>query len=372
MGALTVDMEESGVLHVFSVLDRGGAELRTLDVVRQTGMRFVFLSVSGRRGGLDEAVRDAGHCVHHLRVRGPSGMLRAIRLLKAERVRVVHSHLGAASSEILLAAWIARVPVRIAHCRSDAVGGRRALAKTLYLALSAWVVRSTATAIVAVSPSSLAGSDLQRGRWRTRARVLPNGLDAATLRTRAERSLSARQRTEERLVVANVARLDKAKNRVRAIRIWAEIAKQKASTLKLIGPIAAADAEYARTVSARPEVLATGSCVEYVGESELVPEHLGDSDVLLMTSMREGLPGVVLEALATGTPVVASNLPGVMWISSLTKGITSVSLEADDEEWCRAVLSATASGANIAESFAASPFQIGAATDAHLMLWGLR
>ena len=59
-----------------------------------------------------------------------------------------------------------------------------------------------------------------------------------------------------------------------------------------------------------------------VGERWDLPEWLCSADLLLVTSMREGLPGVVLEAVAAGTPVVASDLPGVRWLEEFSMEYT--------------------------------------------------
>ena len=51
--------------------------------------------------------------------------------------------------------------------------------------------------------------------------------------------------------------------------------------------------------------------VSFLGLRKDVPDILSASDVTVHSSLREGLPRVVLEALAVGTPVVATAVGGV-------------------------------------------------------------
>lgn len=359
-------------MHVFNSLGRGGAELRTLEIVRESNLRFAFLSVSGAPAVLDDVVRSEGHLLHLQRVRGPIGIINAARFMKRNDIRVVHSHLGAASGPVLVAAMLAGVPVRIAHSRSDAVGGRDSLQKRVLLAVSRLMVRCVATQIVAVSPSALKGSGLARGRWQQRAAVVPNGLDSRVLRARAEAARGARQRGESGLVVAQIAREEVSKNRSRGLRIWAELARTQRTTLRAIGSMNAEDHALALKLAGDPAVLAAGSRIDFVGETSSIAEELGKSDVLLVTSKREGLPGVVLEALACGTPVVSTNLPGVQWIASETSGVTMLSLDDEDTEWTSAVVLASSMNRDIiASDYEHSPFLLQNATKAHLALWAL-
>lgn len=81
-------------------------------------------------------------------------------------------------------------------------------------------------------------------------------------------------------------------------------------------------AEIVLMVSGR-EGSATGSLVSLIGDLGLtdrvrllgyrsdVGDLLAAADVLVHPSRTEGFPGVVLEAMAVGTPIVASDLPGV-------------------------------------------------------------
>lgn len=49
-----------------------------------------------------------------------------------------------------------------------------------------------------------------------------------------------------------------------------------------------------------------------------IPQVMADSDLLLVTSRKEGLPRVILESLASGTPVLSSNVGDVSYATSNT------------------------------------------------------
>ncbi|MDB4984641.1 MAG: glycosyltransferase [Patescibacteria group bacterium] len=50
--------------------------------------------------------------------------------------------------------------------------------------------------------------------------------------------------------------------------------------------------------------------VEYLGEVNDVVPHLKNSDVIVLPSYREGLPKSILEGMAMGMPVIATDIPG--------------------------------------------------------------
>ena len=51
--------------------------------------------------------------------------------------------------------------------------------------------------------------------------------------------------------------------------------------------------------------------VEFVGWTDQVESYLLKSDIFVLSSRNEGLPGVIIEAMSTGLPVVAMDAGGI-------------------------------------------------------------
>jgi glycosyltransferase involved in cell wall biosynthesis len=98
------------------------------------------------------------------------------------------------------------------------------------------------------------------------------------------------------------------KNLEAALLAFSEIERKMANVrLILIGPVL--DREEASRILKLGETL---SSFEYLGEKPHVEvqKFIAASDVFLNTSLNEGMPGAVLEAMASGIPVLASDITG--------------------------------------------------------------
>lgn len=80
-----------------------------------------------------------------------------------------------------------------------------------------------------------------------------------------------------------------------------------------------------------------GDRVEILGRRGDVLERMRDSDLLLLPTRYEGMPNVVLEAMAVGLPVATLRVEGVS--SLLGEGLEAQSVEREDwEGWVRLVI----------------------------------
>ncbi|WP_174528990.1 glycosyltransferase family 4 protein [Micromonospora maritima] len=361
---------------MFGALDIGGAELRTIDLLPTliaAGADVHFVTLSGRAGVLAPDVERLGARVHPLPLdlRFP---VRFVRLLRRLRAEVVHSDVATFSGALLLLAAVARTPVRIAHFRSDGDGRADSLRRRLQRRVMRRLIDRHATDIVAVSPGSLTYG--YRPGWESdpRCRVIPNGLDLARLARPTDLDLrTAVGAVPGDVVCLHVGRASPEKRR------WllppAVAALESFGVSARLAFAGAHDAEDDARVRRAAETHRVGDRVRLLGPRDDVGALMRQADVVLLPSDREGLPGVVLEALATGTRVVASDLPGVRFIAEHLPGVTVVARDAAPDEWAKAICEATTgAGADrdvdaAVRAFRSSLFSLDSAALAHLSMY---
>jgi glycosyltransferase involved in cell wall biosynthesis len=238
------------------------------------------------------------------RMPGPSSVLHAVSLagiVKRERPDVVHLHSSSAGLSGRLAVRGRRPTIFQPHAWSfEAVGG------PLRAAAAAWERTGSrwATAIVCVSEAErLRGEEHGiRARWL----VVPNGVDlgAFSEASAGERS-AARRRLElgEGPLVVCIGRLSRQKGQDVLLDAWpAVLARVADARLVLVG-----DGPDGKELRRR-----AGDGVQLVGHREDVDEWLAAADVVALPSRWEGMSLGMLEAMARGRSIVATDVPGAL------------------------------------------------------------
>jgi glycosyltransferase involved in cell wall biosynthesis len=323
------------VLHIFGRMDRGGAEMRTVELLRvldQSKFAFEFCALSGLRGELDHEIEVLGGKVHPVKL-GICFPWKFLSLLRTRRYDAVHSHVHYFTGFILLLAAAGGVPQRIAHFRSTADGKGGHSWRRARNAILKYLVNLCATDIVGVSKAALELS-MGPGCWNdARCQVIYNGITVKAYQAGGDRT---GVRTEfgvpdDATLLIHVGRMDPAKNHERLIRIFYRFSLLVPNTwLLLVG-------KRTERIEARVRVIAH-ECklldrILFVGLRTDVPRLLAGADLMLFPSLREGLPGAVLEAAAAGVPVLASNIPGILEINEHIPEIQAISLAYPDDEW---------------------------------------
>lgn len=344
---MTTQRNPIRVLHVFGTMDRGGAETRTLEIVRRldrTRYAFDFCVLSGEPGVYAPEIRRHGAAVVPCALWPgvASFAARFVHLVRAGRYDVVHSHVHHFSGLILALARLAGAPTRLAHVRVTDDGRASTLRRRAYRAVMRGLIDRHATAVIGVSEGAM---DAFWGpRWRADPRlvVIYNGVEPMRF---AEPAVPASVREEFAVppgapLAIHVARFDPQKNHTGLVRIAEKlVARRRDLVLLLVG-----DGPLRERVRKEVEASGLAGSVRFAGARDDVPRLLRAADVFVFPSLWEGLPGAVLEALAAGLPVVASPLPGVLEIARHADGIVTAD-PADPERFAAHVDGALAAAA---------------------------
>jgi len=367
------------VLHIFGRMQRGGAETVILELMRhidRTRYLFHFCALSGRTGPLDDEIRELGGDVYPLRV-GMKFLHGFRKLLRDKKIDVVHSHVHLFSGVILMLAARSRVPVRVVHFHSLTNANADRWSKRLQNFLMRQLLNRYATHIVAVSEGVMNSAWGKNWRNDPRCCVIYNGLANAECFDVSQIGEDARGEfgiSDENVLVIHVGRMTPAKNHLRLLDIFAEFLRQAPSAFLLL--VGARDPDIDLTINERLLTLGLEGRVVIAGERTDVPRLLRAADVMLFPSLREGLPGVVIEACAAQTPVVASDLAGVVEIASHLPGhVTCVPLNASDAVWSARLLEACCARQDVRERVGQkvvteSVFNVGRQLKLTCRLWG--
>ncbi len=287
------------VLVLITLAEIGGAQTYVTSLLPALVERFDVTVAAWGPGPLEEAARAAGasyvplrhvrralHPIHDLR-----GLVELVRLCRRIRPQLVHANSSKAGILGRLAAFAARVPVRVFTAHGWAFKAHHGLPATLYL-WADWLMRPLTTAVVCVAESELRAGLAAGTTTAQQAVVIPNAVDVG----RFERAPGQ----GEPPVVLSVGRLKEPKD-------YGTFAR----ALALLEPGSFA-AQIAGDGPDRDEVealLPAGSAL--LGDRSDVAALLAGADVFVLPSRSEGMPLSVLEAMAAGLPVVASAVGGV-------------------------------------------------------------
>lgn len=292
------------VLYLIVDLPLGGAEIHLLNLVRHLDRdRYspVVLCI-GKNGPIGEEIAREGVPVTELGLLRKGGSDRRIaktlrEFLRREKISLVHSHLYHANYYGRLAAFREGIP---AVCT---IHNTYASPKIHRRLINRWLARRTARIIAVSAPVR---DDILRydGVDPSKVVVIPNGVDPCRFDiplTRAE----ARERLgipAEHFLIGTVGRLEEQKGLqylLDALRILRR-GERKAFLL-----VAGGGREEARL---REQATRDGieDAVFFLGTRTDVPELYRAMDVFALSSLWEGGPITLLEAMASGLPVVAT------------------------------------------------------------------
>jgi glycosyltransferase involved in cell wall biosynthesis len=348
-------------------LNIGGAERRLLQLMRYldrsgASVEVTFFVISGAVGSLDPQIRAAGARIVYGR---PSvlGLIDFSRLARRLVPDLIHVNAGSAGGFYCLAGRIGGVKRTISHIRSCGPVARPFFSRHALFYEPCTSVFSSV--VLGVSAATAENRNFLSSNWR----VIYDGIDSAEFES-AESSLAPEGFSAKGPNFVILGRLDRLKNIPHAIRSFSRFVAQGCypyARLHVVGPEGNQSLLELRDI-ARAEGVADK--VLLPGPTDEPLRYFRHADCALLCSDYEGLPGSALEALACGTPVVASNISPAREVASLTSGISVVSV-ADLPGWVSAMSAALEAERHIISSdfWNRSPFPLSRHAEAMIALW---
>lgn len=298
---------------VVASLDRGGAESQVVELARRLdpGRFAVSVALLTHRGAMFDEVCATGLRVALVQPDTPSpwtwvNWLRGLIVrFREERPHVVHGFLFPTYALAALAAAKVGGIATASGVRSLGLGIEQ---RFPYSFVERIGHRLTAAIVGNSEAVRRAAVARDRGVAR-RFRVIHNGVDLAKYASRADRAATRHELglADGELAVLMVANLISYKGHRDALHAFLA-ARRQVPGLRLV--LAGAGPEEAALRALAAE-LGIASEVRFLGARTDVPRLMSAADFFLMASHEEGFPNAVLEAMASGLPIVATDVGGV-------------------------------------------------------------
>jgi glycosyltransferase involved in cell wall biosynthesis len=295
------------VVHVMNELRPSGAETMLVSASEHwaaLGITCDVVATGTQIGSFADDLRRAGYGVHHIPVgKSPADFLRFRRFLRTSDYDVMHQHPEGRGYWLSLAARSLRLPVvRTVHSHFAFTGNLR-----LRRSLQRRHLRALGVRFVAIAPGV---QENERDRFGISCELIWNWLDLRRF-TRITESERRQARVERNIapqtrVLVSVGNCSTVKNHGVIISALALLADRWDLRYLHVGVEDALATE--REAARRQGVL---SRVDFLGWTQNVRGVMAAADLFVMPSAFEGLGVAAMEALATGTPTVLADSPGL-------------------------------------------------------------
>ncbi|HOW28836.1 MAG TPA: glycosyltransferase family 4 protein [Elusimicrobiota bacterium] len=311
-------MKRIRVAHIVTLLEFGGAQQNTLHTVSHLNRdSFEPVLVCGRGAFLDSEIPKIGCPVHFVpslvRPVRPwkdlAAFLQMRKILKRIKPDIVHTHSSKAGILGRWAAWSAGVPLIVHTFHGFGFNDeQKILSRFLFL----WAERLTAPltrCLIFVSEANRRTAERERIGDPGCHRIIRSGIPLKKYNSvvKTKQPLSGLPVEESHQVVTTIGPFKPQKN-LTDFLLMAETVRRKNARARFL---IVGDGLLRPLLQKMIGEKGLTDIVHLVGWRRDVPDILARTDVFVLTSLWEGLPRALLEAMASGLPSVANDVDGV-------------------------------------------------------------
>lgn len=325
----------------YATLDGSGVMLR--EIIRRLDRgRFEPIAIVPRPGALVNALVEDGCPVEVLAPGAPLDSY-SKRLLRAGIGGTLRVAMSLAAYTRRLARWLRGQGVALLHCNQTRAavqagpGGRCARVPVVWNVrlrerFPRWVTRMAAWSADRIVPLTADTFDdvPDRELLLRRSVIIPNAVDLTSFHPGVDGSVLRRELrlAPEAPVLLSVGALVERKGFDVIMRALPRVLAERPDARLLVAgaPPEREPTDLATELTRLADGLGVGHAVTLLGRRNDVPNLMAACDIFVLASRHEGQPGVVLEAMATGRPVVVTPAAA----SGVEDGRTGVVVPQDD------------------------------------------
>ncbi len=296
-------MKKLRILYFLQGLEFGGLEKMVCDLAKGVKKRGLDVRVClfDEKGIFASELEDDGIFVTLIKRNQGIDFFYPFKLasfIKSQNIDVIHAHNSTAWFYSVFAGIITQRPlVYTEHDRSFPSSFK---IRTLHFLFSK---RSKVVAV-----SNAIKKELKRFEWVRDVQVIFNGIDEKHFSPLSkEEKMKHRENmgfSRDDVLLINVGRMDRLKNQSVLLRVLKKLPVQ--TKLLLVG-----DGENYQKLKDKTKIWGLEDRVFFFGKRRDVNKLLRISDIFVFPSLSEGLPLAIIEAMASGLPIVASDVGGI-------------------------------------------------------------
>lgn len=256
-------------------------------------------------------------------------VFRLWRILRRVRPQIVHAHTSKGGFVGMLAAWLARVPVRIYHAaglRLMTTTGAKCWLLTMAMRLTCRIADCVPCVSRSLHREFVARRLCPASKMELPANGSLFGVDGEGEFDPERFGQDTREVVRTRygipagaVVLGFVGRVVRDKGIAELLEAWQQLREEfSASHLLVVGEAETGDQVSSDTAAGLRSDLRV-HCTGRV-EPDQMPQLYAAMDIVVLPTYREGFPNVLMEAAAMGLPVVATRIPGC--VDAVDDGVT--------------------------------------------------